>query len=308
MNIVHMKYAVEVARAGSINKASEGLLVAQPNLSRSIKELEAELGITIFSRTSKGMMLTPEGEVFIGFAQNILRQIDDVESIYKKKEPAKQSFSIAVPRSGYIADAFIRFCSCIGDGPSDFSYHEVSSDRAVRLLMEHQCNLGIIRYASHFDNYFKALLDEKGLRYELVAEFHYVPVMSKNHPLAKKEPLFVKDLEPYIEIAPADSDLPSPPAAAVSKEESPVKCSRHIYVSGHDSQFLLLSQNTEAFLWVSPLSEELLSDFGLVQKDCSDNQKQYRDMLIHRRDYRLSSLDKQFVTELCNAKRRCLQQ
>ena len=53
MNILHMKYAVEIAKVGSINKASEVLLIAQPNFSRSIKELESDLGITIFSRTSK---------------------------------------------------------------------------------------------------------------------------------------------------------------------------------------------------------------------------------------------------------------
>lgn len=62
MNILHMKYAVEVANVGSINKASETLLVAQPSLSRSIKELEADLCITIFDRSAKGMVLTEERE------------------------------------------------------------------------------------------------------------------------------------------------------------------------------------------------------------------------------------------------------
>ena len=65
MNVLHMKYAVEVARAGSINKAAEELYMAQPNLSRCIKELEADLGIAIFERSPKGMTLTPEGEGFI---------------------------------------------------------------------------------------------------------------------------------------------------------------------------------------------------------------------------------------------------
>ena len=109
MNIIHMKYAVEVARIGSINKAAEELLIAQPNLSRSIKELEADLGITIFSRTSKGMTLTPEGEEFIGYARKILDQIDDVESIYRKGVPKKQKFSISVPRASYISEAFAEF-------------------------------------------------------------------------------------------------------------------------------------------------------------------------------------------------------
>jgi len=61
MNLVHLKYAVEVAETGSINKASEKLYVSQPNLSRAIKELEASLGVTIFDRSAKGMVLTPDG-------------------------------------------------------------------------------------------------------------------------------------------------------------------------------------------------------------------------------------------------------
>ena len=51
INILHMKYAVEVAKCGSLNNASEVLLIAQPNLSRSIKDLESDLGITIFDRS-----------------------------------------------------------------------------------------------------------------------------------------------------------------------------------------------------------------------------------------------------------------
>ena len=72
MNILHMKYAVEVAKAGSLNKASETLLIAVPNISRSIKELEADLGITIFDRTTKGMCLTHEGEEFIMVMEGIM--------------------------------------------------------------------------------------------------------------------------------------------------------------------------------------------------------------------------------------------
>ena len=99
MNILHMKYAVEVARAGSLNKAAESLYVALPNVSRSIKELEADLGITIFDRSAKGMTLTPEGEEFIGYAKGILRQIEQVEKLYRDGGNGKQKFSISVPRA-----------------------------------------------------------------------------------------------------------------------------------------------------------------------------------------------------------------
>ena len=92
MNIMHMKYAVEIANIGSINKAAEILLIAQPNLSRCIKELESDLGITIFVRSSKGMLLTPEGEEFISYAKNILKQIDDVEQMYHHGKMQRQKF------------------------------------------------------------------------------------------------------------------------------------------------------------------------------------------------------------------------
>ena len=102
LNILHMKYAVEVAKAGSLGKASEVLLVAAPNISRSIKELEADIGISIFDRSAKGMCLTPEGEEFIGFAKGILGQIEQVENMYKNGSAKKQKFSISVPRACYM--------------------------------------------------------------------------------------------------------------------------------------------------------------------------------------------------------------
>ena len=71
MNLLHMKYALEVAKAGSVNKAAEELLIAQPNLSRAIKELEQSLGIAIFDRSARGMRLTPDGEVFVNYAGSI---------------------------------------------------------------------------------------------------------------------------------------------------------------------------------------------------------------------------------------------
>ena len=99
MNILHMKYAVEVANFGSLNKASEELLIAPPNLSRSIKELEADLGIMIFDRSSKGMTLTRRGEEFIHYAKKILEQIEEVEQTFREAEPVKKQFSISVPRA-----------------------------------------------------------------------------------------------------------------------------------------------------------------------------------------------------------------
>ena len=85
MNILHLKYAVEVAKTKSISKAAENLYMGQPNLSRAIKELEESLGITIFDRTPKGITLTPQGEEFLQYARRIISQVDEVEQMYKNR-------------------------------------------------------------------------------------------------------------------------------------------------------------------------------------------------------------------------------
>lgn len=306
MNILHMRYAVEVAKAGSLNKAAQTLLIAQPNLSRSIKELESELGITIFDRSTKGMMLTPEGEEFVGYAQSILKQIEQVENMYKDTSVPKQRFSISVPRACYISEAFAQFSRQLSSQSAELFYKETNSQRTIRNLLEHDFRLGIIRYAQNYDQYFRAMLDEKELNYEMICEFTYQLIMSREHPLAERDEITFEDLRPYIEIAHADPYVPSLPLSKVVKEELPDNIDRRIFIYERASQFDLLSENPQTFMWVSPVPQKLLDRYGLVQRKCAENRKTYRDVLIYRRGYRLTSLDQAFMTELCMARRKYL--
>lgn len=306
MNILHMKYALEVAKAGSLGKASEKLLIAVPNLSRSIKELESDLGITIFERTTKGMELTLEGEEFINYAKGILGQIEQVEKIYKEGAPRKQRFSVSVPRACYIAEAFVEFSKQLTRESAEIFYKETNSQRTIHNIINHDYKLGIIRYAENYDKYFKAMLEEKGLAYETVTEFTYSLIMSKNNPLASKKEITFEDLRDYIEIAHADPYVPSLPIAKVVKEELPDNIDRRIFIFERASQFDLLDKNRETFMWVSPVPENLLKRYDLVQRKCVDNRKIYRDMLIYRKGYNLSELDLKFISELTDAKNKYL--
>lgn len=304
MNILHMKYAVETAKLGSLNKASETLRIAQPNISRSIKELEADLGITIFNRSAKGMVLTPEGEEFINYAQGILTQIDQVEMLYKNGTVKKQKFSVSVPRACYISEAFAEFSKKINESPAEIFYRETNSQQTINNVLNNDYKLGIIRYAEKYDSYFKDTLEEKGLFYELVCEFTYNLVMSRDNPLASKEIITYDDLPPYIEITHADPFVPSMPLSKTVKEELPDNINRHIFIFERASQFDLLSENPDTFMWVSPTSQRILDKYGLVQKKCKDNNRIYKDTLIYRNNYKLSELDKQFITDLCEIRRK----
>ncbi|MBP3937946.1 MAG: LysR family transcriptional regulator, partial [Clostridia bacterium] len=109
-----------------------------------------------------------------------------------------------------------------------------------------------------------------------------------------------------IEIAHADPYVPSMPLSKVVKEELPDNIDRRIFIFERASQFDLLSNNPETFMWVSPAPERLLKRYNLVQKKCVDNKKIYKDVLIYKNGYKLSKLDRQFITELCESKRKYL--
>ena len=304
LNLLHMKHALEVAKAGTLSKASEVLMIAAPNISRSIKELEADLGITIFDRTQNGMKLTPEGEEFINFAKEILGQIDEVEKFYKAGSPKKQKFSISVPRACYISEAFAEFSKSLSKDADEVFYKETNSQRTIHNMLNHDYKLGIIRYAENYDKYFKTMLEEKGFQYELVTEFTYSLIMSADNPLAEKSEITFDDLADYIEIAHADPYVPSMPLSKVVKEELPDNIERRIFIFERASQFDLLSMNSETFMWVSPAPKSLLKRYNLVQRKCKDNKKVYKDVLIYKNGYKLSKLDRQFITELCESKRK----
>lgn len=304
MNLLHIKYAVEVAEAGSINKAAKNLYVGQPNLSRAIKDLEKSLGVTIFDRSAKGMVLTSDGEIFIRYAKNILNQVDSIEELFSQGSLNKKRFSISVPRASYIADALANFSKSLDRKTEvEIFYKETNSMRTIKNVLQDEYKLGIIRYAENYDKYYKSMMDEKELEYEMITDFRYVLLMNEKSPLAYKPEITYDDLKDYIEIAHGDPYVPTLPFVEVKKEELPDNSTRRIYVYERASQFELLAQNPETFMWVSPIPSSLLERYNLLQRFCSENKRIYKDVLIHKKEYSLSNLDGIFISELCNSKR-----
>lgn len=304
MNIIHLKYAIMVAETGSMSKAAEKLYVAQPNLSRAIKELENELNIAIFDRNSKGLVITPDGEKLIMYGKKILKQIDELENSFGDNA-SKNVFSISVPRSSYVSDAFAKFSKILSKIDNvELIYKETNAYKAINNIINADYKLGIIRYDINYDNYFKEMLVKKDLTSELIHEFNYVLIFSKDSPLAENEIITTDDLVDYIEIAHKDSYVPQIPMSEVTKMELTSKVSRRIFVFERASQFELLAENHETFMWVSPIPEATLNRYGLVQRTCVDQTRVYKDLLIYKSSHKLTKLEKDFITCLCESKRR----
>lgn len=303
MNILHLKYAVEIANTKSISQAAENLYMGQPNLSRAIKELESNLGIMIFNRNTKGISVTQEGEEFLQYARRIIAQVEEVESLYHNGRQPKQSFSICVPRAGYISAALAEFAKTLRtDQPADIFYQETDSQRAIQNVLSGDYNLGIVRYQLPFEQYFESFFADKKLSWITVTEYAYLLLMSRLHPLANKPQIYFSDLSEYIEISHADQYVPTVPVIDVKRAELSQYVDKHIYVFDRGSQFELLEKVTNTFMWVSAVPGDVLEKYHLLQRACADNHKLHRDVLIFRKDYKLSELDRQFIKSVRHAK------
>ncbi len=295
MNIIHLRYALEVEKTGSITQAAERLYMAQPNLSKAIKELEFTLGITIFKRTSKGIKPTKRGAEFLTYAKNILAQIDEMETLFKPGEE-KQRFNIAVPRASYIAHAFTRFINGLDITKGmDMDFYETNTMQAIHLVAESEYDLGIIRFQKMHEKYFYSLLQEKELEWEPVLEYTYNVLISKDHSLGKCGEISYSDLNQYVEIAHGDLSLP---LSVTESREEKAELSRRIYVYERGSQFDLLRKAPATYMWVSPMPQELLDCYGLLQKKCYGVNNTYVDLLIYAKGYKMTDLDKAFLAEL----------
>ncbi len=304
MNLLHIKYAVEVAETGSLNRAAEKLLIGQPNLSRAIKELEASLGTKIFERTSKGMRLTPDGRVFVDYAKNILKQVDTVEELFRTGAPVKRGFSVSVPRAGYVADALARFCAALPIGErSEIVYEECGAWHAIQNILQKDYELGLIRYAEAHDRKFREFLDEKGLTHTTVTEFRRVLVTRADSPLAAAEALTSDALRDGVEIAYADPFIPALSPEEALRVEVPVVSDRRVLVADRASALALLIAAPAAYIRTSPLPPTMLARLNLVQRPCADGGQLYKDVLIYRREHKLSESEQAFLDQLVQAKR-----
>lgn len=303
MNILHLRYAIVVSETGSISKAAERLYVAQPNVSRAIKELESDLNIVIFERNAKGMVITPEGERLIMYGKKLLKEFDDLEKTFRGQKN-KNVFSISVPRASYISSAFVKFSNSLKRMENvEIYYKETNAYRAINNIINEDYKLGIIRYPKIYDKYFKDLLDKKDIRYELLNEFEYVLLFSKNSPLASLDNITIENLKPLIEISHSDPYVPSFPVSELSKNEYTDEVSRRIFIFERGSQLELLEKNKDTFMWVSPMPKDILEKYNLIEKDCVGNQKAYKDLLICKANYTFTPLDNEFITYVCESKR-----
>ncbi|MCR5101110.1 MAG: LysR family transcriptional regulator [Butyrivibrio sp.] len=302
MNIQCFKYVIEIEKAGSISQAATNLYMAQPNLSKTIKDMESELGYSIFRRTAGGIKVTDKGEEFIYHARKVLEQVEEIEKIASKADDNSNRFKISIPRGSYIANGYTALVEEIANLEHlEVTINETNASKTIQNVADYGYNMGIIRYQKDEEENFNTLLRNHHLKSEIIWEFEYLLVMSREHPLAALDTIRPEDLEGYIKITHGDITSPHEKMIEATKKKKK-QDDKIIYVYERGSQFDLLANVPTTYMWVSPIPESILERQGLVQRACRHVHNKYKDVLIYRDDYELGDIDKLFQKKIYESK------
>lgn len=297
MNLTHLKYLLEVEKTGSVTKAAANLFMGQPNLSKTIKEVETEFGSPIFKRISKGVEPTEKGMAFLECAKTIIAQLEKMENILRPDDSELTAFKIAIPRATYIAQAFSNFINSL-DRSSRISmnFRETNAISAINGLSDGEFSYAVIRFEEEYEDFFLSLLRDKDLYYEEIWNFPYVALLSENDELAKKDTVNSAELQGYIEIVQGDTTVPYLSSSYLRKTNE----AEHgrIFVYDRGSQFDLLDNVPRSYMWVSPFTESQLHHFRMVQRCCSDEVSHGKDLLVIPKHYKQTELDNAFLKEV----------
>ena len=197
MKLQQLRYVVKVAECGSITEASRRLFVSQPSITASIRDLENEMGVHIFERTNKGVIVSEEGETFLGYARQVLDQADLLEGKYKGASEQVPHFSVSCQHYSFAVNAFVDLIKQYGQEEYDFSLRETQTYEIIEDVARLRSEIGIL----FLNDFNEAVLSKLLKSHDL--EFHQLFVasphvfISRKHPLAGNSIITNEELEEY---------------------------------------------------------------------------------------------------------------
>ena len=287
MTLQQLKYVTTIANIGSISEAAKRLFVSQPSLTKAIKELEKEMGITIFDRTNKGITVSKEGERFLGYARQVLEQAALLEEQYKSQSGGKKQFSVSTQHYSFAVNAFVELLKGAEIDQYDVSLRETQTYEIIDDVAHMKSEIGLLYYNDFNRPVLEKLIHTNELTFTELFTAHPHIFIGKTHPLAHKEVVSMDELEeyPYISFEQGDHN------SFYFSEEifSTVVRPKHIRVRDRASLFSLLlgldgytvssgvidkEVNGENIISV-PLAEEGLMHIGYIT-----NNKMQRSRLV----------------------------
>lgn len=294
MTLQQLRYIVAIAEAGTFSAAARELFITQPSLTKMVRELEKEMNIQIFERTNKGVHLSRDGEIFLGYARQVLEQADLLETRYKKKAGGKQEFTVSTQHYSFVVNAFVDLIKEYGGDTYDFSLQETQTYTIIDDVAHMRSEIGILYYNEFnravLHKIFKA--NDLEFRELFVAKPHVF--LNSDHPLAGRKSVSMEELAPY----PYLSYLQGDHNAFYFSEEifSTVVRSRNIRVSDRATLFNLLI-GLNGYTVCSGVIDQKLNGASIIAVPLRKEGEMHIGLLTHKQTH-LSRLGQAYVTAL----------
>ena len=197
MTLQQLKYIIKIVECGSISEAAKQLYISQPSLSNAVRELEKELGIEIFYRTTKGISLSVDGTEFLSYARQVVEQTELLEQRYLGKKPSKQLCSVSTQHYAFAVNAFVNLLRGLDVDEYEFTLRETRTWEIIEDVKNLRSELGIIYFSDFNEKVLNKLLKENHLEFNPLFEARPHVFVSSAHPLAERENVTLEELEDY---------------------------------------------------------------------------------------------------------------
>ena len=197
MTLQQLRYLVTVAECRNITEAAEKMYISQPSLSAAIHNLEQEMGVTAFSRSSKGVTVTREGEQFLSYARMLLEQADIMKDHFANGTGSIPEFSVSCQHYSFAVNAFVDLIKEYDADQYNFILRETQTGEIIEDVGNGNSEVGVIFLAEHNEEVLSKLINKKNLIFEELYQANPHVFICKDHPLASKNRISVDDLKPY---------------------------------------------------------------------------------------------------------------
>ena len=197
MTLTQLHYIITIAETGSMNKAAELLYVAQPSITSSVKELEKELGITIFYRGGRGVTLTNDGAEFLPLAKEIYGRYESILEKYSDGGNLKKKFGISTQHYSFAVKAFVEMVKRYDTSKYEFAIRETKTMEVISDVSTLKSEIGILYLDDFNRTTLQRLIKTANLEFHKLIDCNAYVYIWKGHPLAKKKSISLAELSEY---------------------------------------------------------------------------------------------------------------
>lgn len=197
MTLQQLRYVIAVSESKSISEAAEKVFISQPSLTQAVHLLEDEMHVQIFSRTNKGIETTKEGEVFLGYARQVVEQADLLEETYAGKKSQSPFFCVSCQHYSFAVNAMVDVIKKFGGEKYNYTLRETQTFEIIDDVARLKSEIGILYLSRQNEEIITKLLKKNDLIFkELFTAAPHVFISDKN-PLCAKSSVKVSDLKPF---------------------------------------------------------------------------------------------------------------